>query len=142
VTQAFGKTLFLDFDGVLHRQEATVSQFLSLMPALRACIEPYPVQIVISSDWRLQNSFERLADSFPASLRPRVVAVTGPNEDGPYGRWKEIQAFCKAKGVRDWRALDVHAEGFPRSCQELILCNRLHGLQRTQTEALESWLKT
>ena len=53
------------------------------------------------------------------------MAFTGLNEDDQHGRCKESQAFCKAKGVRDGRALDVHAAGFPRSFHELILCNRL-----------------
>jgi len=50
VALSFGKSLFLDFDGARHRHEATVSQLLSLMPVLRACIEPYPAQTVSSSD--------------------------------------------------------------------------------------------
>ena len=136
------KTLFLEIDGVLHHRTATVAQFLSRMPALEAAIGDAELDIVICSKWRLENSMDKLVTSFPASLRSRIVGVTGPEIDATYGRLKEIQACCKERGITAWRALDADAFGYPDGCPELILCSGAVGISRPQADALSAWLKT
>jgi hypothetical protein len=136
------KTLFLEIDGVLHHRSATVAQFLNRMPTLEAAIGASVLDIIICSKWRLENSFEKLTTSFPATLRTRIVGVTGPEIDATYGRLKEIQACCKERGITAWRALDAHAYGYPEGCPELILCSGAVGISRPQAEALSAWLKS
>jgi len=136
------KTIFLDFDGVLHPSSATREQLLCRLPALEQSVQGHECEIVISSSWRHHHSFESLVQMFPASLRGRVVADTGESHIGKWPRYQEILNYCQINGVSDWVALDDSFLEFPKSCQELILCNPNTGLGASQIKALQSWLDT
>ena len=76
------KTLFLDFDGVLHTTLAEPSALFihgsRLAEALRSC----HVSIVISSSWRFHFSKEDYLEKLPLELAGQVVGATGETVSG------------------------------------------------------------
>jgi hypothetical protein len=133
------KTLFLDFDGVLHPTSG--GQPFSRLPLLEAALSGYECDIVISSSWRHHHSLQELVEHFPATLRRSVVGTTGPPYIGKWPRYQEILNYCQANGVRDWVALDDSFLEFPSPCKELILCNPNTGIDAKQLTALKQWLE-
>ena len=134
------KTLFLDFDGVLHPTTVSEDQLFCRMPLLAEALRFSDVNIVVSSSWRNHHSYNELLALFPEQLRGAVVGVTGEPYVGGWPRYQEILNSCKANGVRDWRALDDALLEFPKDCKELILCNPNTGIDAKQVDALKQWL--
>ena len=110
------------------------------MPLLEQAVGDLPVDIVISSSWRFQWELPRLRELLPADLQEKVRGVTGPAYVGRHARWHEINAYCVAKGVANWRALDDAFFEFPKDCEQLILCEGGRGLEGLQCERLRRWL--
>ena len=135
------KTLFLDFDGVLHPTLAEPSGLFihgsRLAEALRSC----PVNIVISSSWRLHFSREDYLDRLPLELAGQVVGATGEAHVGKFARWHEIQQYVKKHRIVDWRAIDDSAFEFPLGCRELIACDGSLGLTPAQLVLVTGWLR-
>ena len=151
------KTLYLDFDGVLHPNMTTKSRRFIHLEALCCVLRNGPqvasgrdavklgsglIEIVISSSWRFQFTLVELKAFFPMDLRQFVTGTTGPAFVGKHARWEEIRQHVRTHRVGDWRALDDSAFEFPRHCRELILCNGATGLMPEQLLALDEWLST
>jgi len=135
--------LFLDFDGVLHPAFAEPGQLLMHMPAFAHAVSGSNCEIVISSSWRFQHSFEALRQMFPAELRDRVLHCTGEALICRHARHQEILAHLALCGYPvDWRALDDSGFEFPHDCRRLILCNAATGLGNRQLDAIQDWLRT
>lgn len=132
--------VFLDFDGVLHPNFAAEGQLFCKMPLLADALNGLPADIVISSSWRFQWELPRLQSVFPAALQPKVRGVTGAAHVGRHARWNEINAYCAAQGIANWRALDDAFFEFPKDCEHLILCEGGRGLEASQCEQLRHWL--
>ena len=134
------RVLFLDFDGVLHDQAATLGHF-ARAPALAAVLVGKHVDIVVSSSWRFQHSIARLRELLPHAIASRLVACTGEAFAGRHARYREItQWLQRSAPAADWRALDDSAWEFPSSCLNLIACNPSHGLQDLELQVLAEWL--
>jgi hypothetical protein len=133
-------TLFLDFDGVLHPNLAAPHQRFGRLPLLVEAIDQSSVEIVISSSWRFEWSLARMKGFFPESLRPRIVATTGPAHIGRHARWQEINRYCTEASISHWRALDDARFEFPDPCEQLIACDGGRGLELHQCEMLRQWL--
>ncbi len=135
------KTLFLDFDGVLHPTLAQPAALFihgsRLAEALRLC----PVNIVISSSWRFHFSKEDYLEKLPLELASQVVGATGEAHVGKFARWHEIQQYVKKHRIVDWRALDDSAFEFPLGCRELIACDGSVGVTSAQLDLVTSWLR-
>ncbi len=135
------KTLFLDFDGVLHPTLAQPSALFihgsRLAEALRTC----PVDIVISSSWRFHFSKEDYLEKLPLELASQVVSATGEAHVGKFARWHEIQQYVKKHRIVDWRALDDSAFEFPLGCRELIACDGSVGVTSAQLDLVTDWLR-
>ncbi len=134
------KTLFLDFDGVLHPTLATPKQLFGLSNLLISPVERWQPNIVISSSWRFHFSREEILSRLPAVIAARVQGMTGEAHIGRHARWHEIQAYCLRHRVADWRALDDSAHEFPPSCHELIRCDGAKGLNESVIGQLQAWL--
>ena len=134
------KTLFLDFDGVLHPNLAAPHQRFSRLPLLVEAIEQSSVEIVISSSWRFEWSLARMKSFFPESLRPRIIGTTGTAHIGRHARWQEINRYCTEAAISNWRALDDARFEFPDPCEQLIACDGGRGLEHRQCEMLRQWL--
>lgn len=134
------KTLFLDFDGVLHPSICEPSQYFTRLPALEAVLRNTDVGIVVSSSWRFHHSWPSIVGRFPRSLRPMLRGRTGDPVSGRHARWQEIRDYRERNAVKNWRALDDSAFEFPNPCPELILCDAAIGLNTGAIASLERWL--
>lgn len=134
------KTLFLDFDGVLHPTLAIPGQLFAQASLLVEPLLRWRPQVVISSSWRFQCSGQELLTLLPPEVADCVVGVTGPAHVGQHARWHEIEAYCARHHVEDWRALDDSAFEFPSNCPSLIRCNGARGLTTREVQLMVSWL--
>ncbi len=67
--------IFMDFDGVTHPW-GEVEDFRSL-PLIEAVVREFDeVRIVISSDWRMLFSLEKLKARFAEDIRPRIAGAS------------------------------------------------------------------
>lgn len=115
--------LFLDFDGVLHREEFHALEFEFLPDFERALIDFPEVAIVISSTWRMTDPLERLRGRFSEGFRERVVGVTPIRKEstGDGERGREIRDFIVLNDLEGipWLAVDDDARIF----EEEVLSN-------------------
>ena len=134
------KTLFLDFDGVVHPSVATPKQLFAQAQMLVEPIERWRPQVVISSSWRFHFEQEEVLSRLPKAISAQVIGMTGDAHVGKHARWHEIQAYCLRHRVGDWRALDDSAFEFPADCEELIRCDGAKGLTAREVDQLAQWL--
>lgn len=133
------KTLFLDFDGVLHTMtDMNVSPF-GRLPLLTGVLIGRPVHIVVSSSWRHHFEWSDIRSQL-GPLAPMVVGCTGEAILGPHARFHEIMQYIEDHGIEDWRALDDAWVEFPETEKRLILCNPRVGVDTLQLQLIESWL--
>ncbi len=135
------KTLFLDFDGVLH-PTAHGSALFSQLPLLEKALEGLSCQMVISSSWRFHLNLNQLRQHFSNDLQTKVVGVTGDPYVGAYARFHEINAYVSGNGITDWRALDDSYWEFPKGCPQLIRCNPNTGLSVSEVDLVKQWLQS
>ena len=133
------KTLFLDFDGVLHVIQANFEERFSKLHLLEELARDFSFEVVISSTWRLFYDIPTLQKHLK-NLGGRVVGVTGDTLSGPYARYREILAYVEEHNVLEWRALDDASQEFPEDEKRLIRCYSDEGLGSNQIDILKSWL--
>lgn len=117
-------TLFVDFDGTLHRGRGLldVNGSISLdtgnapfefAPLLASLVEPYPrVEIVLTSSWLYKLPLETVVSYLPKQLAMRVVGSTrgfkarfGYLQDGS-ARTYIIRSYVFEHKLKHWLALD------------------------------------
>lgn len=135
------KTLFLDFDGVLHPGMAREEQFFMHGERLASVIAGASCDIVISSSWRFHHSFGALSNRLPDPLAEKIVGITGDAHVGAHARYQEILAYVKRHRCVDWRALDDSRFEFPSGVPELILCDGATGLDDRVLLQIAQWLR-
>jgi hypothetical protein len=135
------KTLFLDFDGVLHPTLAEPSALFIHGTRLAEALRSFPVNIVISSSWRFHFPKEDYLKKLPLELAGQVVGATGKAHVGKFARWHEIQQYVKKHRIVDWRAIDDSAFEFPLGCRELIACDGSLGVTSAQLDLVAGWLQ-
>ncbi|NDB61111.1 hypothetical protein EB001_22125 [bacterium] len=148
------KYLFLDFDGVLHPDRYSLSNYdpdrvfrnneiFSQAPILAALLTEYPCQVIISSSWRFTHSLDEMKDKLPKGIAKNVVGVTGDAYIGPHPRYNEIKEYLinHNKSFFSWRALDDAKLEFPNGCTDLILCDPNTGIATKQIQELKKWLQ-
>ena len=70
------KTVFLDFDGVLHPEFCHESKHFCCLPLFEEVLRKVPdCEIVIASTWRLQTPIDVLRAHFSHDISPRIVGV-------------------------------------------------------------------
>ena len=79
------KTLFLDFDGVLHTLSEAHSTPFSRLHLLHRVVIGNPVHIVVSSSWRFHYSWREIK-AHMGILAPSLVGTTGPVATGKHAR--------------------------------------------------------
>lgn len=149
-TRRFDPTLpplvFLDFDGVLHANQATPDQRFEHVDVLMDLLDEHPeAELVVSSSWRFHFSWDELRAAVPRRLAARLVTATGAALPGRYQRNAEIERFLRrlevdGQGWRPWCALDDCAWEFPSNCAELIACDGARGIQKLELCRLQDWL--
>ena len=138
------KLIFLDFDGVLHPNFSSGSEYFSHAGYLRDALDGFAegVEIVISSSWRFHWSTTAILQRLPKPLASMVTGITPIGEPGRHQRYREIQAYLSSRmGQYDWRALDDAVNEFPKDCAELIECDGRIGLDDLSAARLRVWLK-
>lgn len=122
--------LFLDFDGVLHRNaDRYDSPFVymdNFCNALRRADPQGRVEIVISSTWRNSESLEELRAHFPEDIARRIVDVTPSlaDMDLPIDglREREIREWLQgAPADHRWLAIDDRANYFSKDCPHVLI---------------------
>lgn len=139
--------LFLDIDGVLHplvpryrngvRMGGWADPACTLchLPRFESIMRDYPeVRIVISSNWRITRTLEKLRSYFSADIRPRIIDTTLVFS-ASYERQREILDWRKARDSSEpFCALDDAVHEF-NSPDWLIACESEVGLD-DRVEAL------
>lgn len=132
--------LFLDFDGVLHPAESgSFSQMPLLIELLKACPN---VDVVLSTNWRLNAEQPYLLDIFPHEIQHRIVGVTPVIEGDIYERERECLEYCMAHSIANAVALDDDSSLFSPLCPFLFLVDRYVGLDASASIALIQRLLT
>lgn len=132
--------LFVDFDGVLHPRAPGKGLFSNLA-RLEAVLRDFKfVEVVITSTWREDMTFDQLQELFSPDIRTRIIGTTPVVEidfpAGPAGsRQEEILLFLEQGNYKDhsWLALDDEERLFQPDCPNLIKCHTQIGFD-TATE--------
>lgn len=117
-------TIFLDFDGVLHRDSDFWHEFCRL-PALEQTLERVgleQLEIVLSTTWREKQAISELLEPFSAKLKARVAGITPTIPTSrEFQRWEECRKWI-ADNHRNgpWLAIDDTALEFPPGCINLF----------------------
>lgn len=110
--------LFLDFDGVLHPYFAEAHERFGCMEAFEAAVRASsrPVEIVISSTWRVNRDLAELRSFFSPDIAELIIGKTpvvkGGNQEG--GRLKEVLEWLKISNNEDaqWIGVDDYVQLF------------------------------
>ena len=135
------KTLFLDFDGVLHPSSASEGCYFVHADRLVASLGNSPCEIVISSSWRFAFELQKIKRKLPDRMAGRIVATTGDAYIGPFARYNEILEYLALNPCGDWRALDDSTFEFPAKFSKLIACDGRKGLDNQVLTHVSMWLQ-
>ena len=146
--------LFLDFDGVLHPDAAYLvngrptlkgsGELFMWAPLLVDVLADFPhVQIVLSTSWARELTFNRARRWLPVALRTRVIGATwhsamafrpdgfrvNPTWWDTATRYQQIKRYATRAGLTSWVAVDDQPEGWDAAdCDKLIQTNGDTGL--------------
>jgi hypothetical protein len=145
--------LFLDFDGVLHRE--VIADFAS--GAVRAAsdfshlshfeniMREYPqIEIVISSAWRETNPLGNLQSYFASDIASRIIDVTPvPPASLDARREREIRSWLREAGRENEQfvAVDDWPHLYSENCDFLFLVNLETAFDEATAEALRHRLQ-
>lgn len=146
------RTLFLDFDGVLHPEFCHESRHFCCLPffeeALRRVLD---VDIVITSTWRLQRELEELLVHFSADVAHRVIGVTPamsllndvPDSLVSFEREAECNEWLRSSGrlALPWLAVDDRPWLYRPFNPSLFLVNGKTGLTKQSAQELTQRLQ-
>ncbi|WP_071658868.1 HAD domain-containing protein [Duganella sp. HH101] len=159
-------TIFLDYDGTLHRGHALVDEdgtvsldsentLFEFAPLLVNLLKPYPqVEIVLTTSWLDTFPLEKVISYLPVSLAKRVVGATddikvpfGYLQDGS-ARTYRIRSYVFAHRLKNWLALDDSVYGaFHLSTSvltlepHLVLLDAQQGINTAEARnRVKSWL--
>lgn len=154
--------LFLDFDGVLHPNEAYRRRNERIVlkadghnlfehtELLAGILEPHArVKIVLSTSWVPTLSFVRAKEYLPPALQMRIVGATWHSAMdkqwwNSLSRYQEINAYVTRHRLCDWIAIDDDDIGWPDGQRHrLVHTNEWLGLGDTGAQQqLSVWLES
>ncbi|AUT67035.1 HAD domain-containing protein [Paraburkholderia hospita] len=159
-------TLFVDYDGTLHRGRGLVDEHghisldsgqppFEFAPLLAEILAPYPeVQIVLTTKWARKLSLEQVVSYLPTALAKRVVGTTadikarfGDVKNG-IDRTYVIRSYVFAKRLKNWLAIDDSVYGaldlrtdFFDLTEHLVLLDPKKGIgDATAQQRIAEWL--
>lgn len=142
--------LFLDFDGVLHRDFCHASKHFECEAHLASALDGMDVEIVLSSTWRVDKSLNELRTLLSETVADRIVGVTPrfihmpdiPSQLALYEREAECMAWLTANRPpwTQWLALDDRPWLFRPFCQNLFLVDGKLGLEESSSNILRARL--
>lgn len=145
--------LFLDFDGVLHPEHCHASKHFCCLPILEDALRHVPgCQVVITSTWRLEQSYEDLLERFSPDIATMIDGVTPrycglanvPNTLVGYEREAECHAWLWANDLPhcNWVAVDDRSWLYRPFCKSLLLVDGRVGLTQTTGSQLVARLES
>ncbi|WP_414487029.1 HAD domain-containing protein [Stenotrophomonas maltophilia] len=130
--------VFVDVDGVLHRAENGSLEFAPVLTrVLLAC--PH-ADVVFSTNWRINASWEYLVNLLPPEVQDRVAGVTGVVEGQRFERELECMEYAEKHGVLQFVAVDDNATLFLPGCHFLFRADRYDGLNDEAGARLSTWI--
>ncbi len=145
--------LFLDFDGVLHREPCFLDEHLfERREHVEQVLRDFPeVEIVISSTWRFKHDLAALRAFFAPDIGSRIIGVTPRAQDLPelaevigpsYHRQIEIEGWLRQNGraYEEWVALDDKHWWFRPFNDRLVRCDGKTGFDAHTEIALRKKL--
>lgn len=141
------KTLFLDFDGVLHPLNKQSDRLFVRVVHFERVMRQFPTwQIVISSAWREGSTLETLRQHFSPDIAQRIVGVTPsffrmdhiPDAIRNYEREVECRAWLQEHGCQDtpWLAVDDWDWLFAPKSPNVFIVDSTTGLDRKHAREL------
>ena len=156
--------LFLDFDGVLHPDEAYLVKGRPVLraegalfmwaPLLVDTLKNSPdVQIVLSTSWARELRFTKARSFLPPELQQRVIGATwhsrmASNDYGDFRtrnrntwwdratRYQQIKRYVDRAHLVDWIAVDDNPEGWSDSdCHRVVRTDPDRGLSDPESVA-------
>ena len=132
--------LFLDYDGVLHPDDAYLvkgrpvleseGELFMWSPLLIEALEPYPnVKIVLSTSWARVFGFDEACAFLPDALRHRVIGETG-YKLSYQSKYRQISNYLGSiNSPKEWLALeDKTDDWYAGHLDNLVLTNGATGL--------------
>ena len=135
------KTLFLDFDGVLHTMSDQEYRPFNRLPLIEELKDIAAFEVVISSSWRFHFELASIKARL-GRLSDCVVGTTGEAIQDRHARYLEIAAYASDYQLKDWRALDDAHWEFPEGVEQLIACDPKLGVTEREVRLLRDWLLT
>ena len=138
------KILFLDFDGVLHPLNSEKANLFCKVHYLEKALEGASCKIVITSNWRLTYSTQKMRELLPRKIGKLVIGAPDVVNGINHKRFIEIENYLSAhinSSSIDWRAIDDSPQDFPTDCKHLIYCNPISGMSSAEQILIAKWLK-
>ena len=138
------KILFLDFDGVLHPLNSEKENLFCKVHYLEKALEGASCKIVITSNWRLTYSTQKMRKLLPRKIGKLVIGATDAINEINHKRYVEIENYLSThinSNSIDWRAIDDSHQDFPTDCKNLICCNPILGMGSEEQIQIAKWLK-
>ncbi|WP_233884652.1 HAD domain-containing protein [Paraburkholderia flagellata] len=159
-------TLFVDYDGALHRGHALLDEsgeisldtgnpLFEFSPLLVSLLEPWPeVEIVLTTSWLSRLPVEEVVSYLPLPLARRVAGTT-LGYRARFGDWKTgiartyiIRAYVFEHRLKNWLAIDDSVYGahdlrtdFLALEPHLVLLDSRRGIGDAQAqERIRDWL--
>ncbi len=159
-------TLFVDYDGVLHRGHAFLDEsneifldtgipLFEFSPLLVSLLEPWPeVEIVLTTTWLSRLPVDEVVSYLPLRLARRVVGTT-QGYRARFGDWKTgiartyiIRAYVFEHRLRNWLAIVDSVYGahdlstdFLALEPHLVLLDSQRGIGEAQAQQrIRDWL--
>lgn len=154
------KTLFIDFDGVLHdglaAEDAAGLDLNDLLQHSRCFVwvqdlanvlHGHDVELVVHSNWRLTGAItEDHLRHFLGPMAGRYCGTTPAIKSlnlWPTQRWESIRQYVGENDVTEFRILDDAHHEFPKALPELIICDPATGVSAPAVRVqLNEWLST
>ncbi len=135
------KTIFLDFDGVLHYKY----QKFYHVKILSNVILPFKntTNIVISSSWRMTHSLDELKKFFPDEIKNLIIGITPIfyNSFDKGIRQKEIEYYIKNNNLQSWLIIDDEKYYFSDNISNILWTNSFLGLSEQDMIYIKNFLE-
>lgn len=141
------RTLFLDFDGVLHPEFCHESKHFSCLSTFEHVLRAVPdCDVVIASTWRLHTPLDGLRSRFSLDVASRIIGATErfgqlrsvPNTLLGYEREAECIAWLRShdRAIFPWLAVDDRPWLYRPFNRSVFLIDGKTGLTMDKAEEL------
>ncbi len=131
--------IYCDIDGVLHPWPCPPARMFDTgcIAGLAVAVEPYDVELVVTSTWRLEWLLEDIRAKLGV-LGSRLVGATPEIEDPfvRHARYHEVLRHREQHALTPWVAIDDEAGRYPADLDNLVLTDPRTGFSDNDAVAL------